>query len=351
LNSSIQSGWKKRQQCRFFFFAQFHFANAILLCTQLHSFGMTEMLAFFLTVNDTIVTWLQESVGLSPHLQGNLFKSVLVILILWLFRFFIIHVVRKRTKDVRTRYQWQKTSTYITVGLGLLLIGRIWFEGIQSLATFLGLASAGVAIALKDVLADLAGWVFVMWRRPFEVGDRIQIGDNAGDVIDIRIFQFTLMEVGNWVDADQSTGRVIHIPNGLIFNTPQVNYTKGFQYIWDEIPVLITFESDWEKAKQLLMHIVEEHTEIMTEQAQRGIREASKKFMIYYSTLSPTVYTSVKDSGVNLTLRYLVEPRKRRTRQEILWEEILRAFAKESNIDLAYPTTRFYKNKEGEEGN
>ncbi len=304
------------------------------------------MTALLISFNDSIVQWLQDNAGLSPSLQGNLLKSFLVIFVLWLIRFAVMKLVRKRTKEVRTRYQWQKTSTYISVAIGLLMIGRIWFEGIQSLATFLGLVSAGIAIALKDVLADLAGWAFILWRRPFEVGDRVQVGNDAGDVIDIRIFQFTLLEIGQWVDADQSTGRLIHIPNGLIFTAPQVNFTKGFRYIWDEIPVLITFESDWEHAKQLLMQIVEKHTEIMTEQAQRSILDASKRFMIYYTTLSPTVYTSVKDSGVNLTLRYLVEPRQRRGRQEILWEEILRAFAKEDRIDLAYPTTRFYRENE-----
>jgi len=308
------------------------------------------MTAFLAIYTDTITRWLEETVGLSPTVQEQLLKSVIVIFVLWLLRFIVLMFVRKRTEDIRTRYQWQKTTTYVSVALGLLLIGRIWFEGIQSLATFLGLLSAGIAIALKEVLADLAGWAFLMWRRPFEVGDRVQVGDHTGDVIDIRIFQFTLMEVGNWVDADQSTGRVIHIPNGLIFTTPQINFTKGFQYIWDEIPVLITFESDWQRAKQLLSDIVETHAKIMTEHAQQGILEASKKFMIYYTTLSPTVYTSVKDSGVNLTLRYLVEPRKRRRMEEVLWEEILKAFAAEKQIDLAYPTTRFYRNNEHLDG-
>ncbi|PLX25341.1 MAG: mechanosensitive ion channel protein MscS [Ignavibacteria bacterium] len=308
------------------------------------------MTAFLAIYTDTITRWLEETVGLSPAVQEQLLKSVIVIFVLWLLRFIVLMFVRKRTEDIRTRYQWQKTTTYVSVALGLLLIGRIWFEGIQSLATFLGLLSAGIAIALKEVLADLAGWAFLMWRRPFEVGDRVQVGDHTGDVIDIRIFQFTLMEVGNWVDADQSTGRVIHIPNGLIFTTPQINFTKGFQYIWDEIPVLITFESDWQRAKQLLSDIVETHAKIMTEHAQQGILEASKKFMIYYTTLSPTVYTSVKDSGVNLTLRYLVEPRKRRRMEEVLWEEILKAFAAEKQIDLAYPTTRFYRNNEHLDG-
>jgi small-conductance mechanosensitive channel len=145
-----------------------------------------------------------------------------------------------------------KTSAYVAFALGVLVIVPLWFEGVKSASTFLGLLSAGLAIALRDPVVNLAGWAFILWRRPFEVGDRIQIGTHAGDVIDQRIFQFTLMEIGNWVGADQSTGRVVHIPNGKVFTEMLANYSKGFQYIWDEIPVLITFESNWEKAKGIL---------------------------------------------------------------------------------------------------
>src|SRR5437870_943240 len=101
----------------------------------------------------------------------------------------------------RLRYRWQKATAYITTPIALLIVGRIWFAGFQSIATFLGLVSAGIAIALKDILVNLAGWVFIIWRRPFALGDRIQIGQHAGDVIDVRLFQFTLNEIGNWVQA------------------------------------------------------------------------------------------------------------------------------------------------------
>ena len=101
-------------------------------------------------------------------------------------------------------------------------------------------------------MTNLAGWVFIAIRKPFAVGDRIEIGDHTGDVIDMRLFQFTLVETGNWVDADQSTGRIIHIPNGWVFRQSTANYTAGFNFIWNEIPVTVTFESNWEKARDIL---------------------------------------------------------------------------------------------------
>lgn len=177
---------------------------------------------------DKLTIWLQRTLGLSPEIQGKFLLSLLTVIILLLLRRLILRIVFQRFEDVRVRYRWRKTSAYIAFVFAVLILGRVWFEGFQSIATFLGLLSAGVAIALKDVLVNLVGWIFIMWRRPFEVGDRIQIGDQAGDVIDIRIFQFTLMEIGNWVDADQSTGRVIHIPNGKVFTDHRQITTKGF---------------------------------------------------------------------------------------------------------------------------
>jgi small-conductance mechanosensitive channel len=295
--------------------------------------------------------WIHRTVELSPEMQSKVLISIVTIFIVLVLRQLILKIVFKNFEDVRVHYRWRKSSAYIAFFFVVLVLGRVWFEGFQSIATFLGLLLAGVAIALKDLFVNLAGWIFIIWRRPFEVGDRIQIGNQSGDVIDIRIFQFTLMEIGNWVDADQSTGRVIHIPNGKVFTEPQANYHKGFQYIWNEIPVLVTFESNWEKAKAILQEIGIRHAEHLSPHAEERIREASRKFMIFYTKLSPTVYTSVKDCGVLLTIRYICEPRRRRDSEQGIWENILKEFSKYEDIDFAYPTQRFYNNVlEGKSG-
>jgi small-conductance mechanosensitive channel len=291
-----------------------------------------------------IIDWLQTTMGFSPAALDRITASLVAILILWIVRRITLAVIWRRVDDVRVRYRWQKTTSYVVVPLGILIVGRIWFEGFSSIATFLGLVSAGIAIALKDLLVNLAGWAFILWRRPFEVGDRIQLGDHSGDVIDVRIFQFTLLEIGNWVDADQSTGRVVHVPNGKVLTDTLANYSKGFQYIWNELPVLITFESNWQKAKDILAEIAEKHAAHVTGHAEERIKEVSRRFMIFYSTLTPTVYTSVADCGVLLTVRYLCEPRRRRSSTQAIWEDVLLAFGKCEDIDFAYPTYRFYDN-------
>jgi len=289
-----------------------------------------------------IIEWLSTSMGVERDVALKLVASATVLLLLWASRTLTIRIVWRRTDDIRTRYSVRKIASYTSVGLGILIIGRIWLTGFQTFITFAGLVSAGIAIALKDTLANIAGWVFIVWRRPFVLGDRIQVGELRGDVIDIRVFQFSLLEVGGWVEADQSTGRVVHVPNGMLMSAPLANYGAGFEYIWNEIPVLVTFESDWRKAKDILLKIAERHAENLSEKAAERIRETSKRFMIFYQTFTPTVYTSVKDSGVLLTIRYLCRPRVRRGSAQAIWEDILDRFAEAPDVDFAYPTRRFY---------
>lgn len=292
-----------------------------------------------------------ELIALDPETTGKILVTAVVVLGIGVLRFLALRIVYSKTDDVRIRYNWRKGITYVSAILGILILGRVWFAGFQSLATYLGLLSAGVAIALRDPLVNLAAWIFILWRRPFTVGDRIEIGGHRGDVIDLRIFQFTLMEIGNWVDADQSTGRVIKIPNGKVFTEMLANYSKGFRYIWNEIPVLITFESNWRKGKEILAEIVTRHAEHLTERAAERVKEASARMMVFYTTLTPTVYTSVKDCGVMLTIRYLCKPRERRGTEQAIWEDVLTRFAECKDVDFAYPTIRRYNNPlEGKPG-
>ncbi len=313
------------------------------------STGETELIAATAAVQ-TLADAFARLQDVSPTEQ-RLIQSIAIVLILVATRWAILLLLRRRVEDVKNRYVWGRTITYLIGFIAFFLIGRVWFQAFGSLATFFGLIGAGIAVALKDPLTNLAGLVFILWRRPFRIGDRIQIGDAAGDVIDIRLFQFTLLEIGNWVDADQSTGRLMHIPNGQVFQQPTANYTIGFPFIWNEIPVLVTFESDWQAAREILADIAKRVAAPFASSAEKEILEASRKYLIFFSTLQPAVYLNVKDSGVLLTIRYACEVRKRRGTSQAIWEEILNAFAARDDIDFAYPTTRFYENtREGKPG-
>ncbi len=291
---------------------------------------------------DGLTRILQDTLGITPVNQSKLLYSLLILVAFWIIRFAVLKIVWRLTEDPKSRYTWRRTISFTVGFLTLVLIGMVWIRAMSQFGAFLGLVTAGVAIALKDMLTNVAGWIFILTRKPFSLGDRIQIGEQAGDVIDIRLFQFTILEIGNWVHADQSTGRIIHMPNGIVFTKAQSNYSAGFNYIWNEISVLVTFESDWQLAKSLLHKIINEHSETLSLDAEKKIIEASKQYMIFYQYLTPIVYTSVEPSGILLTMRFICDPRKRRSNEQEVWEEVLKEFAKHKEIEFAYPTQRFY---------
>jgi small-conductance mechanosensitive channel len=299
----------------------------------------------------TTPSWIDDTLGVTPDVQFSVLRSIIAIVVLVAANRLILRYLLPRIEEGSVRYRTRKLVGYVTALVGFIVVGRIWYTGIESFATFLGLVTAGLAIALRDLVASFAAWLFIIWRRPFQVGDRIQVGDVAGDVIDQRIFQFSVMEMQNWVDADQPTGRIVHVPNSKIFTEPQANYTRGLGYIWHEIPVLVTFESNWERAKSLMDEIGHRHADAIDAAARQALYRAQTRFMVANVDLAPRVYTSVDDSGVLLTLRVLTEPRRRRAIVELIWEDILRAFREHDDIDFAYPSVRYYDNRlEGKPG-
>ncbi len=276
---------------------------------------------------------------------------ILAIFLLWICKKFIEIILLRGLTDSEQQYKRQKniTAAY-SLAVFLVFIG-IYLKNKEHVTTIFGFLTVGLSLALQDVIRCIAGWWFIIWRRPFSIGDRIEVGEFKGDVVDIRPFQFSLIEVGNWVDADQSTGRVLHVPNSVVLSATVANFGQGFEFIWNEISILITFESDWKLAKQIATEVVNEKSKRNEDVAKEKIRESAKKYMIIYKNLTPIVYTSVKECGVMLSMRYLVSPRQRRGSEEEIWEAILDEFAKTAKIDFAYPTQRFYNNQiEGKTG-
>jgi small-conductance mechanosensitive channel len=294
---------------------------------------------------------LARQMGMAPENLSRILLTALALVFFTLAQRLIRRALAHNIEDRAVRYNAFKVLGYITGIIALAVIARIWIEGIAGLSTYLGLLSAGLAVALAEVVANLVGFGFILWRRPFEVGDRIEIAGLTGDVVDIRLFQFTLLEVGNWVKADQSTGRVIHVPNGWVFKHAQANFNRGLEHVWNEIAITITFESNWRRAKDVLTRILAESPQVAEETVKARIDAASNRYFINYTNLTPIVWTSVAADGVVLTLRYLCDPRRRRSSASDLWERILDEFGPAADIDFAYPTQRKYDNPtEGKPG-
>lgn len=266
-----------------------------------------------------------------------------ILLIGYLLIFTLVGIINRQVKDLRVRHIVRKNISYLITALMLLYILFLWAQNIGTITIFLGFASAGLALALQEVILCVAGWFHLIVQRPFEVGDRIEFGGVKGDVIDIRLLQTSLLEIGNWVDCDQSTGRIAHIPNSAVFKREHYNYNRGFEFIWNEVKVLVTLESDWRRAEELMLARARGLAEGMEAVVRRKIAAMTRRYVIRYEKFTPIVYVSLRDSGVELVLRYLTEAKQRRSTQDALIRGILDDCAKEPRIALAYPTYRIVR--------
>lgn len=305
----------------------------------------------FITIGILLKIWFLGQSGLATLLAISSNYMDKIVSTVYIFMFYAVFkeaiaalVPLKKSYDIKKQYLILKYSN-ITLGFitGLFFI-KLWFAGEANLSTYFGLLSAGLAIALQDIITSLAGWFYLLIVKPFSVGERIRIGEISGDVVDIQAFQFSIQELASTPGAEQPTGRIVHIPNREIFKMPIANFNAGFDFVWHEIPVLITFESNWHKAKDILQDILEEKVGLHNEEAKKQINHASKNMQMSFGHLDSRLWVNVLDSGVLISMRYLIDPKKVRPKSSEIWSEILNQFAMHEDIDFAYPTQRVYYN-------
>ena len=263
-----------------------------------------------------------------------------LILLILLLAYYLKKLPYKFIKEGKSLYYFRKLIGF-SAGLMIGLIILLNFVGdFGSISAVVGLAGAGLAIALQDPIVSLVAWFLIIGKSGITVGDRVEINNVKGDVIDVGVLRTAVLEVGNWVSAEQSTGRVVFFPNSFIFKHHFFNYSTGNSFIWDEIHITVTYESDWKKAREIIENVAQRVSSEFVEKARAGQERVSRRFHINLGTLTPYVYVSIAGNGVDLVLRYLTEIRRRRLGHDQICREILEAFDREPSLDLAYPTTR-----------
>lgn len=272
---------------------------------------------------------------------GELLERLLVALAIIVGTVVVVQVfkrlVHRYVEDPERQFKATRLIGRIGGLLALVLVLGVVFDSTAELLTVLTIVGAGLAIAMRETLMSLFGWSYIVFRTPFRAGDRIEVNGIQGDVIDIRLIHTILMEIGRWVDADQSTGRIVHVPNSAIFLHGVYNYTAAFHFIWNEMPVTVTFRSDWQAAHDIMLALANESAARAEEAVRQEIKEMAQEYLIFYQILTPFVYVRLVDNGIRLTLRYLCEARKRRGTEHALTISMLQRFKDHGGIELAYP--------------
>jgi len=201
------------------------------------------------TVGGWLVRLLPE--GLQTPLMAKIASSSIGLLLLGLLVWAARRVVTRYVRDTELRYRARKVVVSLGMVLGAIYVAGVFSDSLRNVTIALGVAGAALALALREVLASVAAWVAIAFGGFFRVGDRIAAGGVMGDVMDIGLTRTTLMECGEWVNADQYNGRIVRIPNAALLSQPIANYSQDFPFVWDELLLPILYGSDLRLAQAL----------------------------------------------------------------------------------------------------
>ena len=241
--------------------------------------------------------------------------------------------------DSKSRYRMRKSVALFGYLAALLVLITAFSGNLGGLAVAFGAIGAGIAFALQEVIISVAGWLAVSGGGFYKAGDRVQLGGIKGDVIDIGILRTTLMELGEWVQGDLYSGRLVRVANSFVFKEPVFNYSADFPFLWDELRVPVRFGSDWHLMRSLLQRVAEDVTGEYAAHARQTWDQMVRKYMIEDARVEPTVTLVANDNWIEFTVRYVVEHKARRTTKDQLFERILAAVAEtEGKVQLASAT-------------
>jgi small-conductance mechanosensitive channel len=276
---------------------------------------------------------------LADPLAVKIIIAVIGLIIIRILVSLLTHSLGRYVKDSQTRYRTRKIVTFVGYLVVILFLGLVFKDRLGGLTIAFGVAGAGIAFALQEVIVSLAGWVAIVFGSFFATGDRIQLGGLKGDVIDIGVIRTTLMEVGEWVKADLFTGRIVRVANSFVFKEPVFNYSADFPFLWDEVTVPVTYASDYRLAREILEKIIHEVIDEYSAFAKRSWKTVVKKYMIEETMIDPVVTLVCTDNWIEFTVRYITDYKLRRATKNRLFGLILEEFmATAGKVEIASGT-------------
>ena len=260
--------------------------------------------------------------------------TIITFIIINIIKFIFTKLIRK-LKDGKREFEInQKFNVLISI-IKLIMVIIIWEDYIENFITLISFVSAAITIALRDIIFNFFSGIYIKTKKIFQIEDRIEINGYCGDVININNLNFELLELENEEFGGQSTGKIISLPNSLVFTHPVKNYNKAFKYIWDEIKVNICIDCDLTKNKNELYRIINNNEIIKSipTKMKKEINNSSADYRLYFNKYDPIIYTEVKEKYIELSIRYLIHPKKSRFIKSNIWNNILISY-KNGLIDL-----------------
>lgn len=274
---------------------------------------------------------------------------------IWIISFFVLVLIislivqkniSKWVEDPLRAYKVQKLTKLFTWMVIVTALLFVFLENIKGALTLIGLVGAGIAISLQDIFKSMVGWVILVAGKGIKPGDRIKVGDLVGDVLDINLLHTRLLEAGHLGEGGGATGRGILITNNFVFSQPVINYHFGYNYVWTQIEITATFESDWEGILRELNSLISENTRQIFKSANVEIHKMCLKNDIPFTSKEPHVYMTIVANGYHFTMRFLTPPKGVFAIKHLLSTKIAKLFETYPRFEFAYPTERIVPTSE-----
>ena len=268
----------------------------------------------------------------------KLVLSVVVLVGTWIAYRIVRGVLKTQVKDATHMHTLRMLTRNAFFFAGSVVVLIIWLGVGSNFTVAMGILGAGIAFASQEVIGSFAGYLNIISSNIYRIGDRVRIGDVIGDVMDVSILRTTVMEIGEWVHADQYTGRIVTIANRAVFADPVFNYTQHWGYLWDEITVPITYTSDWRRAVEVMLDHGQDYTADLQGGAEARLKKMMDRYPLQQTKVEPTIYLTMTDNWIEITLRYVGDARKRREVKGQLHQELLQHLEAEADITVASMT-------------
>jgi small-conductance mechanosensitive channel len=272
---------------------------------------------------------------------GKIATILIGVALIWIIIKMIQKNLLSKIDDKDNRYRAKKIGSFIGYFLTIVLLTIVFSDKLGGLTVALGVAGAGIAFALQEVIASFAGWLAIMFGGFYKTGDRVQLGGIKGDVMDIGVLRTTIMETGQWVDGDLYNGRIVLIANSFVFKEPVFNYSGDFPFLWDEIKIPIQYGSNYEKAKEIFEKVGNEIAGDLTAASKEKWTALQKKYMLEDAQSEPMISLIANDNWVEYTLRYVVSYKKRRATKTVLFTNILKEI-EATNGEIKFASATFH---------
>lgn len=261
------------------------------------------------------------------YFENPIFQKLVIVIIGAFIIFTVMGVIKniipRYIKETNNRYRTRKFLNYVSYFLVLILITTIYSSQLTGLTVFLGVAGAGIAFALQEVIASAAGFIAINFSNFYKVGDRVMLGGIKGDVVDIAMLRTSVMQIGDWVNGDLYNGKIVRIANSFIFKEPVFNYSGDFPFLWDELTIPIKTHCDHQYAKEQFLAILNDIVGDYGKDSEKAWQKMTEKMMIENAQVAPMVTMAFDENWITFTLRYVVDYKMRRGTKDKIFTKVL----------------------------